>query len=147
MNLRRMLVGVLLLSATAMNACSQESLLPTHLAQIGVEPSRYGDLITKLDLAMKSSGLSRYGAAPGLNELRGRDVLYIEYRLQQSDKWAFVTATDVIKAGTVEMRVYSTVLADEQSRRGAMSRLESVLAEFGATLKAQSHEPAPKKTN
>ncbi len=138
MNLRKMLIRVLLLSATAMNACSQESLLPTHLAQISVEPTRYGDLIAKLDSAMKSSGLSRYGAAPGLNELRGRDVLYIEYRLRQSDKWAFITATDVIKAGTVEIRVYSTVLAEEQSKKGAMSRVESVLAEFGATLKLRS---------
>lgn len=93
---------------------------------------------------MKASGLSRYGAAPGLKELRGRDVLYVEYRLQQSDKWAFITATDVIKVGTVELRVYSTVLVDEQGRKDAMTRLDGVLAQFGSTLKAQPAEMHPK---
>jgi hypothetical protein len=135
------------LGSLMMNACSQESRLPTHLAHITLVPDRYGDLVSKLDSAMKATGLSRYGAAPGLKELRGRDVLYIEYRLQQSDKWAFMTATDIVKAGAIEMRVYSTVLSDEQRRKDAMSRLDAVLAEFGSTLKAQTPEPAAKKVN
>ncbi|MFY0099906.1 hypothetical protein ABTQ08_20805, partial [Acinetobacter baumannii] len=88
--------------------------------QIRLDPSRYGDLVDVLDSAMKDSGLSRYGEAGGLQELRGRDVVYIGYR-QQSDKWAFITATDIIEAGTVEMRVYSTVLTDEHLRENAMS--------------------------
>jgi hypothetical protein len=124
--------------ATAMNACSQETLVPTHYAQLFVVPSRYGELIEKLDSALEASGLSRYAAAPGLNELRGRDVLYAEYRLHRSEKWAFLTATDVAKAGTVELRVYATVLSDPQNRKTAMSRLSSVLAEFGATLTAKT---------
>jgi len=147
MSLRRKLLGVALLLATAVNACSQEAMVPTHLAQISLAPARYGDLISKLDSMMKASGLSQHGAAPGLNELQGREVLYIEYRLQPSDKWAFLTATDVIKAGTVEVRVYSTVLADQQGRKDAMSRLDAVLAEFGSALKAQTVEPAAKKAN
>lgn len=144
MSLRRMFLGGALLLSSAINACSQEARLPTHLAQIDLEPSRYGDLVSRLDSAMKASGLSRYGAAPGLKELRGRDVLYVEYRLQQSDKWAFITATDVIKVGTVELRVYSTVLVDEQGRKDAMTRLDGVLAQFGSTLKAQPAEMHPK---
>jgi hypothetical protein len=146
MSVRRKLIGIVLLSVAAVNACSQEAMVPTHLAQINLAPARYDDLKSKLDAAMKDSGLSRYGAAPGLNELQGREVLYIEYRLQPSDKWAFLTATDVVKAGTVEVRVYSTVLT-EQGRPTAMSRLDAVLAEFSSALRAHTAEQPSKKTN
>lgn len=118
--------------------------MPTHFAQISLAPDRYGELVSKLDSAMKASGLSRFGAAPGLNELQGREVLYIAYKFQLSDKWAFIAATDVVKAGTIEMHVYSMVLADEQGRKDAMSRLDAVLAEFGSALKVRAAEPAAK---
>jgi hypothetical protein len=83
----------------------------------------------------------------GLSELRGRDVLYVEYRLQRSDKWAFLTATDVVKAGTVELRVYVKVLSDTQDKKIAMSRLEAVLAEFGTTLTAKPVGTVPEKSH
>jgi len=146
MSTGKFFLGAAVLLSAAMSGCSQETKLPTHLAQIRLDPSRYGDLVDGLDSAMKASGLSRYGAAGGLKELRGRDVLYIGYR-QQSDKWAFITPTDIIEAGTVEMRVYSTVLTDEHLREDAMSRLDHVLAKFGSKLKAKSTEPNLKNAN
>lgn len=146
MSFRKVFLGAVVLLAMAINGCSEESKLPTHFAQIRVDPSRYGDLVDRLDSAMKLSGLSRYGAAPGLKELRGRDVLYIGYRTQ-TGKWAFITATDIIAVGTVEMRVYSTVLTDERVRKEAMSHLDGVLAEFGSKLTEQASEPNPKNAN
>jgi hypothetical protein len=137
-------LGAALLLCAAMSGCTHEAMLPTHLAQIRLDPSRYGDLMNRLDSAMKASGLSRYGAAPGLRELRGRDVLYVAYRMP-SKKWAFITATDISKVGTVEMRVYSTVLTDGHLKEETMSRLDDVLAEFGSELKEQSTDPNPPK--
>ena len=117
-----------------MNACSQESRLPTQVASLQLEPSRYSELIASLDAAMLSSGLARYGAAPGLNEIYGRNVLYFEYRVHSTDKWAFVTANDLVKVGVVDVRVYSTVLSTEHGRKDAMAKLAEVLAKFGASL-------------
>jgi hypothetical protein len=67
MNLRELLIGTCILMTAAMNACSQETMAPTHLAQISLAPSRYGELVERLDSALKASGLSRFAAAPGLS--------------------------------------------------------------------------------
>ena len=80
-----MVLAITLGLASAMNACSQESRLPTQVASLQLEPSRYSELIASLDAALLSSGLARYGAAPGLNEIYGRNVLYFEYRVHSTD--------------------------------------------------------------
>lgn len=142
MTLHKFMTLVVLGLAMTMNACSREmqNMTPTHLAQITLASSRYGELLAKLDIEMKAVGLSRYGAAPGLNELRGRDVLYIEYRSKLSDKWTFINATDVIDVGKVEVRIYSAVIKDEKIRKDAMTRVQKVLAEYGTTLKERPTE-------
>lgn len=97
-------------------------------------------LIDALDAEMAVVGLSRYGAVPGLNAIKGRDVLYANYRFNLSDKSWFLSADDVQKVGTIELRVYSAAMDDEQARRKAIVRVDSVLAAFGAklTLRAEN---------
>lgn len=144
MSLRYLLRTLVLVVAMAMSACSHESMGPTHVAQINLEPSRYSELIARLDLEMKAFGLSKYGAAPGLNELVGRPVLFYVYQMRPSDKRVFLELTDVLKAGTIGVRVYSTELADEQARRNAISRIDGVLSDFGSKLNVQVAESALK---
>lgn len=122
--------------AIVLGACG-EARSPTHEAALVIDPARYGELVKKFDEAMQDCGLARYGAAPGLDELRGRKVLYFEYRQHKSDNWAFVTATDLLNAGTVDIRVYETALLDVQRRKDAMARLAELLADFGVALSSR----------
>lgn len=145
MSLRYLLRALVLLLAMAMNACSHESMGPTHVAQINLEPSRYSELIARLDLEMKAFGLSKYGAAPGLNELVGRPVLFFVYKTSRSDKRVFLEIADVLKAGTIGVRIYSTDLADEQARKNAITRIDEVLSDFGSRLNVQVAESVLKK--
>lgn len=144
MSLRNLLRASSLLVAIAMNACSDDSMGPTHVAQVNLEPSRYSELIARLDLEMKSFGLSKYGAAPGLNELVGRPTLFYVYKTSRSDKRVFLEIADVLKAGTIGVRVYSTDLADEQARKNAISRIDGVLSDFGSKLNVQVAESSEK---
>ena len=149
MTLHKFTTAAVLGLAMTMNACSGEmqTMTPTHVAQVTLSPTRYGELVAKLDVEMKAIGLSRYGAAPGLNELRNREVLFFVYQTKLSEKWAFLEGTDVIKSGTVDIRVYSQVYADEIVRKDAMSRVQKVLAEYGAGLKERPADAEKKPTN
>jgi hypothetical protein len=122
-----------------MNACSQEALLPTHVTQLRIDPKKYADFVNELDVTMSAIGLARFGAAEGLNELKGRDVLYIEYRKHANDKVAFLTANDLTAVGAIDIRVYSSILP-EHERIAALSRLESVLSGFDGKLVEQTKE-------
>lgn len=119
-------------SVLLLNSCSQETKIPTHFSEVKIKPNSYKYLIDRMDFEMRNFGLSRYGAAPGLRELRKRDVLYFEYRFRESDKWAFLTGTDIVEAGTIEIRVYSNVLTDRKDQ--IIARLGVILSEFGSKL-------------
>lgn len=129
-----------------MTACSEEprTMTPTHVAQVHLSSGQYPTLVNKLDAEMSKSGLSRFGATPGLSELHGRNVLYFEYRLNRADVWAFLVAHDVKKIGVVEVHIYSSVLKDEKARQEAISRVESVLAMFDAHLIIQQNSSSEK---
>lgn len=149
MTLHKFTTAAVLGLAMTMNACSGEmqTMTPTHVAQVTLSPTRYGELVAKLDIEMKAVGLSRYGAAPGLKELRGREVLYFDYRFKLSDKWTFLDGIDIIKHGRIDIGVYSQFFADEIVRKDAMSRVQKVLAEYGAGLKERPADAEKKPTN
>jgi hypothetical protein len=153
MTLHNFTTAAVLGLAMTMNACSGEmqTMAPTHVAQISLAPTRYGELVAKLDIEMKAVGLSRRGASPGLKELRGRDVLFYVYELERSNKkvfvGAFISITDIKKAGTVDMEVYSAVFADEKLKKDAMSRVQKLLAEYGAGLTERPADAEKKPTN
>lgn len=82
MNPHKFTAGIVLGLVLTLNACSGEmqTMTPTHVVQLNLAPSRYIEFVEKLDLEMKAIGLSRFGAAPGLKELRGRDAIYFAYK-------------------------------------------------------------------
>jgi hypothetical protein len=134
MNIRQIFVGVALSVASMVGGCTTETHLNTHVARIPLEPVRYAAFVSSLDAEMAKLGLTRYGAAPGLNEAKGRSVLFADYRFHLSDNWGFLTAHDIVKTGVIEVRVYPTVLKDERIRSEAMLRLNLFLETFGAHL-------------
>ncbi|MFN5350578.1 MAG: hypothetical protein ACK5A0_13770, partial [Polaromonas sp.] len=84
--------------------------------------------------------------------LRGRDIASYVYELEATHQKFMVlqqdiTELDVINGGTIEIAIYSAVLADEKVKQDAMSRVQKVLAEYGATLKERPAEPEKKPSN
>ena len=136
MNIHRFLMVAALSFSTVLSACAARapSHVMTHEARFNLDPSRHASLVTALDAEMAQIGLSRYGAAPGINELKGRKVLVADYRFQSSDVWAFLTVHDVNEAGDIRIYVYSTVLSEKNTRHDAIFRLDAMLSKFGATL-------------
>lgn len=132
--------------ALSLNACSADlqsnlqTMTPTHVAQINLAPRRYSELVAKLDEEMKALGLNRYGASPGLSELRNREVLYVVYKTMPKEKWAFLDATDIVKHGRIDISIYSQFFADDKIRNDALSRVEKVLGQYGADLKERAHQ-------
>lgn len=143
MNIHKLFVGAALSLASMVGGCSTETHLITHVAQVHLDSARYSTLISSLDVEMSHIGLTRYGAGPGLIELKGRDVLFADYRFRMSDNWGFLTADDVQKVGVVEIRVYSTVFKDQRARHEAVARLNALLGTFGARLVERSTAEKP----
>lgn len=83
---------------------------------------------------MLKHGLQRFAATPGLQELQGRKVLYFEYRRDADEKWAFITGTDIVRAGSLEIRVYSSALPLSQ-REPALADLRHIVSKHGAELR------------
>ena len=103
--------------------------------------SRYAEFFHSLDAEMTHIGLSRYGGkSPGMSELHGRDILAFDYRFQVSDKFGFLGGQDIVKAGLIEIYVYSSVPKDDQIRAEAMTRLVAVLNSFGARLEERTEK-------
>jgi hypothetical protein len=134
MTIRRILLAIALGVAMITSACSGESQRPTAIAKIQIPPLKYADFVSSLDKALLKSGLTRFGAAPGLNEIYGREVFYFEYRSSANSKWAFITANDLVKVGVIELRLYSTAASLEKGREMAKEKLIEVLKAFGAEL-------------
>jgi hypothetical protein len=125
---------VVALSAAASYACTQESRVPDYIATVVVDATQQEQLVSSLDSELKAYSLKRYGAAPGLKELAGREVLFMDYRRDLSEKWSYLTATDIIRQGVVEVRVYPEYLPTGEARDKAFIAVGKVLAQHGSKL-------------
>lgn len=141
MNRRQVLMGSIFSFMSTIGSYANKVFPITHVATVHLDPARYSVFIHALDAEMSDVGLSRYRASEDVNVLRGRDVLYANYRFHKSDTMWFLSATDFKKVGIIELQVYATVVEDEQARRKAIVRIDSVLAEFGAKLSLRSAAP------
>jgi len=128
------------LCAVISYGCTQESRVPDYTATVVVEGSRRDQFVRSLDSELLAQSLKRYGAAPGLNELAGREVLFLDYRRNMSEKWSYFTATDIVRQGVVEVRVYPEYLTTLEAREKAFVAVEKVLAQHGSKL-----QPNPRK--
>ena len=134
---RRFSVSRLALTAAALSvcaSCSSESLAPTYEAKFALEAKRHPELVAELDGALKAYGLQRFGAAPGLNEVRNREVLYVEYRPDRASKWAYLTASDIAVQNVIQLRIYPEVLQTSSHKADALTSIQAVLTRYGAAL-------------
>ncbi len=131
---------VLALCLVGVVACSPQKKAPrgpTHAAQIVLPQSQYGALLSAFDAEMTRFGLTRYGAAPGLSKLSGRDVLLAAYQDKAKSKTAAaLDMSDLRQAGHVEIFANANYFsAEPQTRDDFLAAVNRVIAPYGASLK------------
>lgn len=70
-----------------------------------------------LDATLLPCNFTRFGAAPGLKELKNRDVLYYEYKLLETDKIPFLVFTDLVDEKEIDVRLYYSQLGDSSREK------------------------------
>jgi len=115
-----------------------ETYEPTYEARVQINPARYPIFVATLDAEMGRFALTRYNASMTLRELykehHGRDVLAFAYQFKLEDKVPFLNVSDVQKVGVLRVIIVPEALLEENARRQAMSRVEVILAGYGAKL-------------
>jgi len=72
-------------------------------------------MLDELDKVGSAFGLRRFGAAPGLKELRGREVLFGAYMNDIKGK-AAMDITDIQAPGKILLRVYGDYFDDRKEQ-------------------------------
>ena len=116
------------------SACKQEARAPAFIASVSIAQSEQDEFVSSLDDALLKYSLKRFGAAPGLRELKGRDVLYINYRRELSDKWTYLAATDIVRQGVIEVHLYPEYFESAETRDSAFRSVQRLLAKYGSKL-------------
>ena len=115
-----------------------KSQVPSHQAEFMMSTDDYPKLLGELDNTAASFHLNRFGAAPGLNELKGREVLYADYK-SNIDEWrAALDLTDVKLAGKVLVSVYIDYFDDSEQGTKFVAEVTRIIHRYGGTLKQHS---------
>lgn len=125
----------LLLPLALLGACDEpNSQVPSHRAEFMMSTADYPALMIALDDVAAAYRLKRFGAAPGLDELIGRKVLFADYRTRIEDWRAALSVTDVKEQGRMLLRVYADYFEDPEQRQEWVSSVTAIARRFGGTL-------------
>lgn len=122
----------MLVVAAVLSGCG-EKWPPTQVAVVNLQPERYGQFVSAMDAAMQQHGLTKFPAAPGLDDLRKRPVLFYLYKRDPSEKKLFLTMTDIEGVSTIKVDVFGQYFPDAQARQGATTSVRAVVERFGGT--------------
>ncbi|MBX3757059.1 MULTISPECIES: hypothetical protein [Ralstonia] len=114
--------------------CSAEKIPPTQVAVLKVAPEKYADFVRDLDAALGVQGLRKFAAAPGLDDLLGRPVLYFEYKRDVSEKTGFLVATDIKGVSKIEFLVFENYFPDAEARKAALESVRGLIEKYGGTV-------------
>lgn len=141
--MKQILVAILFMTTPSLGACDVKvrSQTPSHTTEFSVATSDYTELMAAFDMIAEGFGLKRVGAAPGLNELHGREVLFWTYEVQdRTERRGALTVTDVKAPGTVLLRVYEDGFSDSEQRTRFVHEVSEVVRRFGGTLLRSDNE-------
>ncbi|MBA9848522.1 hypothetical protein D7S55_26610 [Ralstonia pickettii] len=99
-----------------------------------VAPEKYADFVRDLDAALGVQGLRKFAAAPGLDDLLGRPVLYFEYKRDVSEKTGFLVATDIKGVSKIEFLVFENYFPDAEARKAALESVRGLIEKYGGTV-------------
>lgn len=135
MNLARPLrISIAMLVVTAVLSGCGEKWPPTQVAVVKLPPERYGEFVGAMDAAMQHHGLKKFPAAPGLDELLKRPVLFYEYKQDQSRTMGFLVVTDVEGVAKIRVDVFGQYFPDAQARQNATASVLGLVERFGGTV-------------
>ncbi len=126
-----MALALLLMAAS----CSDDKSAPSHAAKIHLQAEGHGEFLQNLDRGLADKGFKRVGAAPGLNELKGRPVLFAAYVRNPQRPRIVMDATDVKVANEIEIRFYKSEIADQAMREEVLIIVNGLIEKYGAYLK------------
>ncbi|WP_194756337.1 hypothetical protein [Aliidiomarina indica] len=138
--MQRIFVAIIFLTMASLGGCDVKtnSQTASHTAEFNVATSDYEDIITALDMVAERFGLIRLGAAAGLNDLYGREVLFWTYEVQdRHERRGALTVTDVKAPGTVLVRVYEDGFSDSEKGTRFVKEVSDVVDQFGGTLRSR----------
>ncbi|MEQ1662376.1 MAG: hypothetical protein ABL877_06750 [Thiobacillus sp.] len=147
--LNRFLTGcVMALTTVSLGACDMDKNLPdpstemvskqqtpSHAAEFRMPTADYPALLSELDDLASKLQLRRYNAAPGLNELHGREVLFAAYgkgdpKLQS----AALNVMDIDGPGKVLVWVYDDHFTDPVTRGNFIAAVSAIVERHGGKL-------------
>lgn len=103
---------------------------PSLMGVVRVDPSEYQNMLISLDEETRKFNMQRKSAAPGLNQLIGRKVLFHAYTLNETNKYPFVI-TDVKKEGMIEFEMYSQDFENKKEYEIFVESMFAIFAEYG----------------
>ena len=133
------LLAILLLPLGILEACDHpivpaKSQVPSHQAEFVMATADYPKLLSALDSVAASFRLKRFGAAPGLDKLKERKVLYALYGTKVEGVRAALSVTDVNEPGKVLIRVYVDYFDDLDLRQRFVASVEAIIQPFSGKL-------------
>lgn len=135
----RCFLAILLAPFAVMGFCDMSgpptsSQVPSHQAEFMMSTEDYPELMNALDGVTASFRLKRFGAATGLDELKGREVLFALYGTDIGELQAALDVTDVKDPGKVLLSVYADYFDEPEQRRRFVSNIAAITHRFGGTL-------------
>lgn len=133
----RFVVATMLLSMSFLGACDVpvKSQVPSHVAEFTMPTRDYPRLLAAFDAIAETFRLKRFNAAPGLDELHGRDVMFAAYEAtDKTERRGVLEVNDLYGAGKVLIRVYDDGVTDVAERTRLVADVAQVVARFGGML-------------
>ena len=133
------LLAILLLPLGILEACDHpivpaKSQVPSHQAEFVMATADYPKLLSALDGAAASFRLKRFGAAPGLDAVKGRKVLFAGYKTDIEDWRAALDVHDLKAPGKVLLSVFVDYFDDPEQRQRFVASVEAIIQPFNGKL-------------
>lgn len=135
--MKQLLGAIFLILVSGVGACDVKvkSQVPSHVAEFTMSTHDYPELIAALDAIAVPFGLKRVNAAPGLDELHGRKVLFAAYEAKDPNEWrGALEVNDIYGPERILLRVYGDYFDDAERRAEFVMEVAGILNRFGGTL-------------
>lgn len=139
----RFLLMLTVVFAGCLGACNVpvKSQVPTHMAEFTILPSDYPKLLALLDGMSEPFALKRVGAAAGLKELYGREVLFAAYESKDPKEWrGALEINDIRGPGKIVLRLYGDYFDAAEQRARFVAEVTDIVGKFGGNLTSKPPE-------
>lgn len=139
----RFFFAAILMSICGVGACDVsnsrnlpvKSQVPSHVSEFMMPLGDYSELLEAFDSTGAQFGLKRFGAAPGLKELHGREVLFAAYEIQtEKGRRGVLDVMDVKGPGKILVWVYEDGIVNTEERGKFVAQVAVIVERHGGKL-------------